>query len=200
MFYTTFPENRHRSQLHISHLRENTALCPDNVHIFHRSYDRRILRHILFNTNWWRSWNVSFKNSVTIASTCFNKDFLLSLISNICFGYVGLLGSLWFNIFIFEYCLETLIYTAILIFTNCFFQYLKTNHTCIWHFRLLKRILFVVLYANLHHRRFLSSLVDIQRHTSHWHGYNRCMCHDICEHNPAQKIRVSKLKVQLKSY
>lgn len=81
MFYTTFPENRHRSQLHTFHLRENTALCPDNVHIFHCSYDRRILRHILFNTNWWRSWNVGFKNSVTIASTCFNKDFLLSLIN-----------------------------------------------------------------------------------------------------------------------
>lgn len=213
MFYTTFPENRHRSQLHMSHLRENTVLCPDNVHIFHCSYDRRILRHILFKTNWLRLWNVSFKNSVTIASTCFNNSISqrLSLIlnqlrknknkiSDICFGYVGLLGSLWFNIFIFEYCLETLIYTAILICTNCFFQYLKTNHTCIWHFRLLKRILFVVLYTNLHHRRFLTSLEDIQRHTSHWHGYNRCMCHDICEHNPAQKIRVSKLKVQLKSY
>lgn len=210
MFYTILLENRHRSQLHISHLRENTVLCPDNVHIFHCSYDRRILRHILFNTNW-RSWNVSFKNSVTIASTCFNKDFLLSLInleknnkknkiSNICFGYVGLLGSLWFNILILEYCLETLIYTAILICTKCFFQYLKTTHTCIRNFRLLKCILFVVLYTNLHHRRFLSSLEDIQRHTSHWHGYNRCMCHDICEHNPAQKIRVSKLKVQLKSY
>lgn len=108
VFYTIRPENRHRSQLHISHLRENTVLCPDNVHIFHCSYDRRILRHILFNTNWWRSWDVSFKNSVTIASICFNKDFLLSLInleknkknkiSNICFGYVGLLGSLWFNL------------------------------------------------------------------------------------------------------
>lgn len=213
MFYTTFPENRHRSQLHISHLRENTVLCPDNVHIFHRSYDRRILRHILFNTNWLQSWNASVKNSVSIASTWFNNIISqrLSLILNplrenknkicdICFDYAGLLGSLWFNIFIFEYCLETLIYTAILICTKCFFQYLKPNHTCIWHFRLLKRILFVVLYTNLHHRRFLSSLEDIQRHTSHWHGYNRCMCHDICEHNPAQKIRVSKLKVQLKSY
>lgn len=83
---------------------------------------------------------------------------------------------------------------------SVFFQYLKTTHTCIRHFRLLKRILFVVLYTNLHHRRFLSSLVDIQRHRNHWHGYNRCTCHDICEHNPAQKVRVSKLKVQLKSY
>lgn len=134
MFYTTFPENRHRSQLHISHLRENTSLCPDNVHIFHRSYDRRILRHILFNTNWWRSWNVSFKNSVIIASTCLNNSISqrLSLIlnqlkenknkiSDKCFGYVGLLGSLWFNILIFEYCLETLIYTAFLICIKWFF-------------------------------------------------------------------------------
>lgn len=138
MFYTIFPENRHCSQLHTSHLRENTVLCPDNVHIFHCSYDRRILRHILFNTNWWRSWNVSFKNSVTIASTCFNNSISQRLclilnqltknknkISDICFGYVGLLGTLWFNILIFESCLETLIYTSILICTKCFSNNLR---------------------------------------------------------------------------
>lgn len=135
MFYTISPENRHRSQLHTSRLRGNTVLCPDNFHTFHCSYDRRILRHILFNTNWLRSWNAYVKNSLSIASICFNNCISqrLSLIinhlrekknkaSDICFGYVGLLCSLLFNILIFEYCLETLIYTAILIWTKCFFQ------------------------------------------------------------------------------
>lgn len=58
----------------------------DIAYPFHCSYDRRILRYILFNTNWWHLGSSTVKNSVSITSICFDdcvsqKNFLLSQIN-----------------------------------------------------------------------------------------------------------------------